>query len=312
MIPFNYHHLYYFFIIAKAGSISKACEQLRLAQPTISTQLKQFETSLGRPLFERRQQRLYLTEEGRTVLAYAESIFELGRELQATLQDRPAGGRRTIQLGVLQGAPRAFAFALVRQVLEDEPMAHVVVQEGPLDRLLAELRQQQLDLILTDVSVPSAAQGELTNVVIGTVPIVFAAAPRVARQYSRFPRSLNGAPVILPRAPSQIYQQIQEFFAVRQLTPRVVAEVEGVELARRLAIAGFGIAPLNAYTVSVSEPKGALTVLGRSQTIHQILYLVARKRKRPNPLAEHLVKTFRIPPQAARRLNGSKRSKSAT
>ena len=89
MIPFNYHHLYYFYVIAKAGSIAKACETLLLSQPAISTQLKQLEKSLGSPLFERRKQRLFLTEQGRFVLDYAESIFEMGQELLGSLVKTP-------------------------------------------------------------------------------------------------------------------------------------------------------------------------------------------------------------------------------
>ena len=298
MIPFNYHHLYYFFVIAKSGSISKACETLRLAQSTLSAQLKQLEESLGRKLFERRNQRLYLTEEGRTVLDYAESIFELGRELQDTLGDRLAGGRRSVQLGVLNATPRAFAHALICAVLEHESSAHVSIQEGSLEWLLAELDQQRLDLILTDVPVRRGEPEAYASHVVGKIPIVFAAVPAMARTYRRFPRDLDGAPVILPMAPSQVYHQVQAFFTEHKLAPLIVAEVQDIELARRLALSGYGIAPLNAYTVSVSLPANGLVVIGKHITlgIYETIYLVTRKRKWPNPLSEHLVKTFRIPP----------------
>lgn len=298
MIPFNYHHLYYFFVIAKSGTISKAGETLRLAQSTLSAQLQQFEASLSRPLFERRRQRLYLTEIGRVVLDYAESIFELGEELQDTLRDRPASGRQGIQIGILNGTPRALSHAVICCVLEHTPTAHVVVQEGPLDTLIDELSQQRLDVILTDLCVRSETHDEYTNHLVGKIPIVFVAAPQVARRHPRFPRDLHGAPLILPTAPSQVCYQIQDFLAARKLVPHIVAEVQDVEVARRLAIAGFGIAPLNAYTVSVSQPANALTTLGPKAplAIHETLYLVTRTRKWPNPLAEHLVRTFRVPP----------------
>ena len=96
MIPLNYHHLYYFYMIARAGSITKACETLLLAQATVSAQLQELEKAFGRPLFERRKKRLFLTEDGRIVLDYAESIFDLGRELQDTLRDKPREGPRSI------------------------------------------------------------------------------------------------------------------------------------------------------------------------------------------------------------------------
>ena len=296
MIPFNFHHLYYFFIVAKAGSVSKACEKLRLAQSTVSAQLKQFEDFLGRKLFERRKQRLYLTEEGRTVLDYAESIFELGQELQDTLKDRLPGGRRSVQIGILSGTPRAFTHALLCCLLKHEPKAHVVTREGLFNALLEELDQQHLDLILTDIPVSGREQGEYANHLVGRIPIVFAAAPSLVRRYQRFPKDLNGAPLILPSAPSQVYQQIQVFLAEHRIEPLVVAEVQDVEVARRLAISGFGVAPLNAHTEAVSQPQRALKIIPGSarHAITEAIYLVTRRRRWPNPLAEYLVKTFRI------------------
>ena len=102
MTSINYRHLYYFYVIARAGTISKACETLLLAQSTLSAQLSGLETSLGRRLFDRKKQRLHLTDDGRMVLDYAQSIFRMGQELQDTLKDRPVSGRLEIQLGVLR------------------------------------------------------------------------------------------------------------------------------------------------------------------------------------------------------------------
>ncbi|MDP3722530.1 MAG: LysR family transcriptional regulator, partial [Candidatus Omnitrophota bacterium] len=263
MIPFNYHHLYYFFTIAKTGSVSKACEQLRLAQSTVSAQLKQFEAYLGRLLFERRNQRLYLTEDGRAVLDYAESIFALGRELQDTLRDRPPGGRRLLQVGMLNGTPEVFTHALICAVLEQEPSAQLSVQEGPLEWLLTELEHHRLDLLLTDVPVQQRTHGASTNQLVGKISVVFVAAPALAKKYRHFPRDLESAPLILPMVPSQVYLQVQTFFAERKISPRIVAEVQDVEVARRLALSGHGVTPLNVHTLSVSLPAGGLVALGK-------------------------------------------------
>ena len=297
MIPFNYHHLYYFFVIAKAGSVSKACAELRLAQSTVSAQLKQFEAYLGRPLFERRNQRLYLTEDGRAVLDYAESIFALGRELQDTLHDRPLGGLRRIQVGMLNGTPEVFTHALICAVFEHEPSAHISVQEGPLEWLLTELDHHRLDLLLTDVPVQQGTRGAYTSHLVGKIPVVFVAAPTLAKRYRHFPHDLGGASFILPMVPSQVYLQVQTFFAERKISPRIVAEVQDVEVARRLALSGYGIAPLNVCTVSTSLPAGGLVVVGRNTApaSYEMVYLVTHTRKRPNLLSEHLLQTFQIP-----------------
>ncbi|OGS43517.1 MAG: hypothetical protein A3J79_10535 [Elusimicrobia bacterium RIFOXYB2_FULL_62_6] len=294
MIPINYHHLYYFYTIARAGSISKACETLLLAQSTVSAQLKQLETSLGCRLFDRKKRRLFLTEEGRLVLAHAESIFEMGRELQDAVRDRPRSGRIAVQVGILNGTPRAFGHALIECLLKDGALANVTVHEGSLSELVAGLSQQKLDAVLSDVSVRSQDRGEFFNHLIGKIPVVLAAAPRLAAACRKFPADLDGAPFILPSLPSQVYHQVQDALAVWKVRPNVLAEVHDVELARRLAVAGRGIVPINAYTVAASLPAGGLRVINgsRSLGIYESVYLVVRKRKWPNPLVERLIKNF--------------------
>lgn len=295
MIPINYHHLYYFHTIAKAGTISKACKTLLLAQSTLSIQLKQLETSLGRKLFERKKQRLFLTDEGRLVLDYAESIFEMGRELQDAIRDRPRAGRIAIQVGILNATPRAFGHALLECLLKDAALAHVTVHEGGLNELLTGLNQQKLDVVLSDVSIRSQEQGELFNHLIGKIPVVLAAAPSLADRIRKIPRDLDGVPFILPSLPSQVYHQIQDALALWNIRPNVVAEVQDIELARRLAMAGHGIAPMNEYTVAASLPAGGLKTINTSRAlgIYESIYLVTRKRKWPNPLVERLIKNFR-------------------
>lgn len=295
MIPINYHHLYYFYTIARAGTITKACETLFLNQSTLSSQLKLLEASLGRKLFERKKQRLFLTDEGRLVLDYAESIFEMGQELQDAIRDRPQTGRIAIQVGILNGTPRAFGHALLECLLKDANLANVTVQEGGLNELLTGLNQQKLDVVLSDASLRSQDQRELLNHLIGKVPVVLAAAPRLARRVKRIPQDFDGVPFILPSLPSQAYHQIQDALAQRNIRPKVIAEVQDVELARRLALAGHGVAPLNEFTIAASLPRGGLKMIGASRSwgIYESIYLVARKRKWPNPLVERLIKDFR-------------------
>ncbi|MFH2204339.1 MAG: LysR family transcriptional regulator [Elusimicrobiota bacterium] len=297
MIPLNYHHLYYFYSVARAGSIAQACKTLLLSQPAISTQLGQLERALGTPLFERKQRKLFLTEEGRFVLDYAESIFEMGQELQDNLKDHSRVEKASIRMGILSGTARAFGHALVENVLNQFPLAYVSVREGELEVLLSELKDQRVDILLTSVSVHGRGQGKFLNRLVGTVPIVFAAAPAVARRYRRIPRDLNGAPFILPLKPSHVYYQILDRLAQWKVEPHTIVEVQDADLARRLAISGRGVAPLNAYTVAYSTPSKALTILGAKKTLgfSESVYLVTRKRKWLNPVVAHLLKNFRLP-----------------
>lgn len=297
MIPFNYHHLYYFYVIAKAGSISKACDTLFLAQSTLSAQIKLFEKSLGKNLFERHKQRLILTEEGRIVLDYAESIFEMGEEMRDTLNDKPKKNEISIQIGILNGTPRSFGQALLEHIFSSKKNVLAAVKEGNLDDLLTDLHQHKLDVILTDVSIHNQDQKEFMNHLVGKIPVIFAAAPQVARKIKNIPNDLEGAPLILPSLPSQIYRQVLDLFAEWKVNPKIIAEIQDVELARRMALAGHGIVALNAYTVSVSLPKNSLIPIKSPKPIeiYESVFLVTRKRKFTNPVAENLLQTFRLP-----------------
>lgn len=291
----NLQHLYYFYTIAKAGSITKACETLYLAQSTLSAQLKLLEAALGHKLFERRNRRLFLTDDGRLVLDYAESIFEMSRELKDAMRDRPKAGRIAIQVGILNATPRAFGHALLECLLKDISLAHVTVQEGSLNELLTGLNQQNLDVVLSDVSLRSQDQGELFNHLICKIPVVLAAAPNLVKRCRKIPEDLDKVPFILPSLPSQIYHQVHDALALWNIKPNVIAEVQDIELARRLALAGHGIAPLNQYTVAASLPSGGLKIIGAGSSlgIYESIYLITRKRKWPNPLVARLIKDFR-------------------
>lgn len=298
MYRINYHHLFLFYTIAQEGGIAKAGKKLLLAQPTLSMQLRQFEKHLNRELFVRKNRRLLLTEEGRIVLRYAEAIFQLGQELADDLRDRPALGAHSIQVGVATGLPKAFSHAMLDSIFSRDPNAQISSHEAPLDRLLAQLREFRLDIVLSDVCVSAGPLGLFSSTRIGRLPIIFAAKPAMAKRSAKLPAALDGAPLLLPKAPSDIYRQLQTYFSNKKIKPRIVAEVEDVEVARRLAISGRGIAPMNLYTFAVSKPAGALAVVGRGKStgIYQNLYLVTlENRLRLNPLAALLLRRFRLP-----------------
>ena len=295
MIPINYHHLYYFYVVAQEGSIVKAKEKLLLAQPTISGQLRELEAQLGRQLFERKKQRLHLTEEGRVVLDYAQRIFGLGTEMLDALSDRPLAGRLRAQIGLVTGTPRAIAQALVDYLFAAFPKAHLTVREGGLEHLEEELRAYRLDLILSDTPVSGEAAAEFISRLAGRLPVVLAAAPALARRLQAKPRALNGVPMILPAQPSQVYHQVLDLFGRWKVKPDIVAEVQDVELARRLALAGRGVVPLNRQTLKASRPSGGLVALRTgSLGVYESVYLIARQRRWLNPLAERALDRFRL------------------
>lgn len=295
MMNLNYHHLYYFYAIARHGGVAPAAKQLLLAQPTLSIQLKQFEKSLGKRLFERVGKRLVLTPDGRGVLRYAESIFALGRELEDMVRDTPAAARPGIQLGVALGIPKAFSHELLRTAMRAAPGGRVECREAPLEELIDLLAEYRLDAVLSDEAVGSARGGTLRHTEVGRLPVVLAAAPKLAKRLGKARsalKALHRAPLILPRSPAAVARGLTRRLAQANVVPDIVAEVQDVETARRLALEGLGLAPMNRHTFLMSRPKGGLVAVGKgSLGFEEPLFLVeSAERLWHNPLVETLRK----------------------
>lgn len=296
MNQLNYHHLYYFYTIAKAGTISKACEILHLSQPALSAQLKTFERLLKRSLFERHKKRLHLTEDGRMVLDYAERIFDLGHQLQDTLRDRLPSGRQSVQVGVMSGTPRALSDALVAHILKHSPTAHIVIEEKPLEQLMGLLANLNLDLLLTDTPVSDPAGIDFTSHRVGRIPVVFAAHSKRVATYVAALKNKTPLPVILSTAPNMPYQQVKDFLSGGGVAARIVAEVQDMSVAGRLACDGHGAAAISAYLLQRSPYRECLRILELTtpEPMYENIYVVTRNRQYPNPLAAHVVNTFRL------------------
>ena len=297
MIPFNYHHLYYFYTIAKIGSISGASETLRVGQPALSSQLKQFETYLNLKLFEREGRKLILTESGRYVLSYATEIFDVGMELMDGLGDLSQKGPLKIQIGVSNFTPKTVVTALLNFLLKIEPEVYISVHEDNTELLVENLKTHLLDLVLTDTPTQSISQKEIENHLVTKIPVVFCACRALAKKHKSLPKDLDGAPVLLPTTQSQVYQAVQEYFITHKIKPKIVGEIQDIELVRRLVLDGAGIAPLNILTVTRGPSKEPLVILnkGSRYNIFENIYLLTKKRKKKHPLIAKIINQFKLP-----------------
>lgn len=298
MIPFNFHHLYYFYIIHKEGSVSKAAKSLRVTQPTLSAQLKQFEAFLEIKLFDREGKKLVLTEQGQMILSYAQDIFNTGREMLDAAQDRATAGRIRVQIGAPSFIPKSFLDALLMFLLKIEPGIYFNVKVASTEMLIEDLKLHTLDLVITDSPLesqnPEAAT--LRKQLIDRVPVIFCANRGLAGKIKRFPQDLAHIPVILPTSHSQVYHSIQEYFIRHRVTPKVIGEVQDFEVVRRLVLAGKGIAPLNEFTVANAPSKNSLVTLGSPAhpVCYENLYVLCAKRKKTHPLVERVFSDFKL------------------
>ncbi len=296
MIPFNYHHLYYFYVIAQEGSIAKATQILHLAQPTLSTQLKQFERFLKTQLFIRENKKLLLTDEGRQVLSYAKTIFDIGQELKGRMVDLSYKGKLKVQIGITNFVPKTVVDILLDYILKSEPNIYIQLEKDNTKKLLQDLDDHLLDMVLTDAPFETNLGAGIQNKFLGKIPIVFCAHPRLAKKIRRFPQDLNGQPMLLPAAPRQIFYALKEYFYKNNIKPEFIGEIQDLETVRRLALRGHGIAPINLLTIKGAPSKQRLVILNKSSQypLYENIYLITKKRKMSHPLTETITKSFNI------------------
>ncbi len=284
----NYHHLFYFRVIANEGGIAKAAEKLRLGQPTLSLQLKQLEEMVGKPLFERRNRKMVLTEAGRAALDYANEIFRLGDEMLEVLQDRSLNNQTHLQIGALDSVPKSVTLALVMEAYKAGPCT-VSILEGKGDELFRELYAHRIDLILSNFPAPAGESSQVFSKSVAKLPVSIYGSEKYQTLRKSFPKSLEGKPMVMPTLHSKLRHDLNHYFKLQDITIHAVAETQDTSLQTLLASHGLGLAPLS----EVGEVEG-LKRIGRLKGVHEEVWLVSAERKVENPIAAKLFESFTL------------------
>ncbi|WP_424363704.1 LysR family transcriptional regulator [Methylocystis parvus] len=280
----NYQHLYYFWIVAKQGSITRASEKIGLSQPTISSQLSAFENAIGSQLFDKDGRRLTLTEAGRQVFGYAEQIFRLGEELSASIQDRRAADRRRLNVGVVNSIPKLVIYQLLKPAFRLDTPIRMNCYEDKRDRLLAELALHGVDLVLSDAPASTASGSRVYNHIIRQSTIsVFAAKGDAARYRENFPRCLHNAPFVLPTTNIEIRRSLDEWFEDQRIRPDIVAEIEDSALLKTFAEDGMGLTIAPTIVKEAIERQYQLEIVGELPEIVEQFYAITTQRKMKTP-----------------------------
>ena len=280
----NYHHLFYFWNAARLGGISAASKALRLTHPTISSQIKDLESSLGEPLFERQGRRLELTPLGRVVFRYADEIFSLGRELMDTVKSRPTGHPLRLRVGITEVVPKLVVYALLQPAFDlDEPL-RLHCTEDHHERLLASLALHELDVVLSDVPTTASDGVRAFNHLLGESGVSFVVVPSLARKLrSTFPDSLNEQPFIMPTPNASLHRMLTQWFARHDLRPRIIAEIEDAALVKVFGESGMGIFAVPTVIEKAVKDHYKVRVVGRTQEVTERFYAITMKRQLVHP-----------------------------
>jgi LysR family transcriptional activator of nhaA len=280
----NYHHLLYFWTVAKEGSIARACQKLRLAQPTISGQLRQLEESLGEKLFVKQGRGLAMTEVGRVVYQYADEIFGLGRELQDVLKGRPRGRALRLVAGISDLVPKLLAYRILQPVLAMTEPVQMVCDEDMPDRLLTDLAEHRVDVVLSEAPIPPSVPVKAYNHLLGTCAVTVFGAPPLARGCRReFPRRLDGAPFLLPMEGTSLRRSLEQWFEGESIRPRVVGEFKDAALMMTFGQGGAGLFAAPSAIEGEIRRNYRVAAIGRIDSIQERFYAISVERRLKHP-----------------------------
>lgn len=286
----NFRHLHYFWVVAKEGSVTRAAERLGLAIQTVSAQLSLLEQAVGKALFKPQGRRLVLTEAGQTALRYADQIFLLGEQLQEALADIDTDPVMRLTVGISDSLPKLIASRLLDAALALPQRVRLICYEEQFESLLGKLSVHKLDVMLTDRPVPPGSSLRVFSHLLGETQISLFALPALAERYrDNFPKSLNGAPLLLPTRNNAVRGRIDNWLEMQEVHPDLIGEFDDNALLLTFGRSGRGLFPApSVLAKDVEEQFGAVEV-GAMQQVREQIYAISNERKIQHPAIEAIL-----------------------
>jgi LysR family transcriptional regulator, transcriptional activator of nhaA len=283
----NYHHLHYFWVVAREGGLAPASKLLRLARPTLSAQIKSLEESLGAQLFERTGRRLVLTEVGQIAYRFADEIFTLGRDLSDAIKGRAPGKLPPLAVGISDVVPKLIVRRLLDPALDLPHPVRLVCHEDTYERLLARLAAHELDIVIADAPIPAGSTVRAYSHLLGECGVTFFGTDKHVARRRRFPRSLDGAPLLLPLEGTLLRRSLDHWFSSVGVRPVIVAEFEDSALLKVFGADGAGIFAAPTAVEREVKTQYDVHVLGRVEEVRERFYAISpeRRLKRPAVIA---------------------------
>ena len=280
----NYRQLHYFWVVAKTGSIVRACEQLNLTPQTISGQISLLEQTYGIELFRRVGRQLELTEAGRQALPYAEQMFQLGGELELMLRAQPNEQQILFRVGVADVVPKSIVYRLIAPTMELNEPLRITCREDKLERLLADLAIQRLDLVISDSPMPSHLDIKGYSQKLGECGLSFFATQALAQRLAGpFPACLDDAPLLIPGQETVVRSRLLRWLGEQQVQPRIVGEFDDSALMQAFGQSGSGIFVAPSVIAEEVCRQYGVQLIGQTEAVHESFYAISVERKVKHP-----------------------------
>jgi LysR family transcriptional activator of nhaA len=288
--PLNFHHLYYFWVVAKEGGIARGADRLGMAVQTVSAQVRLLEQALGHALLKPAGRALALTEAGEAAMAYADQIFQLGEELPGAVREAATGHGVRLRAGISDGLPKLVVRHLLQPALEGETAPRLLCHEDEFERLLADLALHRLDAVLSDRAAPANPNLRLYSHKLGEAPLAwFAPAALVPRRGRKFPQVLAELPLLLPTAHAAVRPRIDLWLEREGLRPRIAGEFEDSALLAAFGRSGMGAFPASHWSRDELLSDRGMVLLGETPDLRETFWLISAERRIQHPLVQRLV-----------------------
>ncbi len=294
MRSLNFRHLLYFWQVAKLGHLTRAAQQLRVSQSALSAQIRQLESYLGRPLFDRTGRSLVLTEFGTTVLGYADGIFGLGQELMAAARGGEGDRVQQLRVGAVATLSRNFLENLLRPLL-GRPEVRLSLESGSLEELLGRLQVHNLDVVLSNRPVVAEAGKPWRCVRIDQQSVCLVGTPRPRGSRFRLPADVAKQRIVVPGPSSDIRSQFDLWCENHRVRIDIAAEVDDMAMLRLLARDSGAITVLPEVVVQDELREGRLQRYCAVPGVFENFYAITAFRRSPAPLVQALISARRGP-----------------
>ncbi|MFM2252465.1 MAG: Transcriptional activator protein NhaR [Pseudomonadota bacterium] len=286
---FNYKHLYYFWVVAKEGGMSRAADKLDMAVQTVSAQVRELERSLGYALLKPAGRGLVLTDAGQTALQLADQIFQIGENLPERVRESASAPSMRLAVGISDGLPKLVARRLLQPVIS-EPTLRLICHEGELDELLGDLALHRLDVVFSDRPAPANPNIKLYSHAMGQSPMAWYGTPAlVGGAASHFPQCLASTPVLLPTAHTAVRARLDHWFEQQGVRPRIVGEFEDSALLNTFGASGMGIFPAAEWAEQDLLANYGVERLAPCEGVTEHFFAVGTEKKVQHPLVQRVL-----------------------
>ena len=287
---FNYKHLYYFWVVAKEGGISRAADKLDMAVQTVSAQVRELERSLGCELLKPAGRGLALTDAGVAAMQQADTIFQLGEELPARVRDAMSTPVVRLRLGISDGLPKLVVHRLLSPVA-NESQLRLLCHEGNFNDLLGDLALHKLYVVISDRPAPANPNMKLYSHGLGSSNLAWYGTPALMKTSKlRFPECLNELPMLLPTTHTASRDRLEAWFEQRGIRPRIVGEFEDSALLKTFGANGMGVFPVAEWVHEELIAHYAVKRIGPCEGVTEHFFAVGTEKKVQHPLVQRLLR----------------------